>query len=141
MDNIRIERIWEDEEFFKVEFSANSNVICAQVKTYITKGSINALIAGLESFQQKIDGRLFWENGEEGDSSAPYISLEIWNEDKLGHMIIEVYMELEDGASYSKHNCCFYVRSELGLLDRFSKELHKLNESGIGAKAILNEVL
>lgn len=140
MDSIIIERIWEDDEFFEVKFSANSNVICAQVKSYTTKKSISNLIAGLESFIIKQDDRFFWENGEKGDLSTPYISLEAWNEDKCGHIIIEVYMELEDGAAYGKHNCCFYVKSELGLLNQFGKALHKLNEPGIGAKAVLNEV-
>ena len=80
---------------------------------------------------------IFGENGTKGDDSTQFICLEIWCEDKLGHVIIEVYLELDDGSLYSKHNCCFYVRTELGLLNRFGKSLSLLNEKGIGRKVIL----
>jgi hypothetical protein len=74
-----------------------------------------------------------------GDSSTPFVSFEFSCEDKRGHIIIEVYMELDDGASYSKHNCCFFVRTEAGLLNDFGKSLTSLNKSGIGKKVKLNK--
>ena len=76
--------------------------------------------------------------GTKGDESTPFISLEFWCEDNLGHIVIEVYMELDDGASYSKHNCCFFIKTETGLLNNFGKSLGTLNERGVGKKIILN---
>jgi hypothetical protein len=65
-------------------------------------------------------------NGGKGDGGTPFVSLEFWCKDKLGHVIVEVYMEIDDGASYDKHNCCFFIKTETGLLNSFGKSLSLL---------------
>lgn len=134
---LSIERIWEDVDLFEIEVIAQSEIISASVRSYTTVASINELASRLVTFPQKIDDRYIWENGDKGDDSTPYVSLEFWCEDKLGHIVIEVYMELDDGASYNKHNCCFFVKTEAGLLNSFGKSLVLLNEQGIGKKITL----
>ena len=134
---LSIERIWEDVDFFEIEVIARSETISASIKSYTTVALINELALRLATFPQKIDDRFIWENGSKGDDSTPYVSLEFWCEDKLGHIIIEVYMEIDDGASYNKHNCCFFVKTEPGLLNSFGKSLVLLNEQGIGKKITL----
>lgn len=134
---LSIERIWEDVDFFEIEVIAQSEIISASVRSYTTEASINELALRLATFAQKIDDRYIWENGDKGDDSTPYVSLEFWCEDKLGHIVIEVYMELDDGASYNKHNCCFFVKTDAGLLNSFGKSLVLLNEQGIGKKIAL----
>ena len=61
------------------------------------------------------------------------------HKDRLGHILIEVYMELDDGGSYSTHNCCFYLNTEMGLLERFCNKLPKLKQEPLGIEVILNE--
>lgn len=134
---LSIERIWEDVDFFEIEVIAQSEIISVSVRSYTTVALINELALRLATFPQKIDDRYIWENGSKGDDSTPYVSLEFWCEDKLGHIIIEVYMEIDDGASYNKHNCCFFVKTEPGLLNNFGKSLVLLNEQGIGKKITL----
>lgn len=134
---LSIERIWEDVDFFEIEVTARSEIISASVKSYTTVALINELALRLVTFPKKLDDRFIWENGSKGDDSTPYISLEFWCEDKLGHIIIEVYMEIDDGASYNKHNCCFFIKTEPGLLNSFGKSLVLLNEQGIGKKITL----
>ena len=139
MDILSIERIWEDADFFEIEVVARSELISASVKSYTTEASINELASQLTTFPSKFDDKYLWKNGTKGDSSAPYISLEFWCEDKLGHIVVEVYTEIDDGASYSKHNCCFFIKTETGLLNNFGKSLAFLNERGIGKKVSLNQ--
>lgn len=134
---LSIERIWEDVDFYEIEVIARSEIISASVKSYTTVALINELALRLATFPKKLDDRFIWENGSKGDDSTPYISLEFWCEDKLGHIIIEVYMEIDDGASYNKHNCCFFIKTEPGLLNSFGKSLVLLNEQGIGKKITL----
>lgn len=138
MDKISIERVWEDADFFEIEVFAQSELVCANVRSYTTIASINELASHLASFPKALDDRYLWENGAKGDDSTPFISLEVWCEDRLGHIVIEVYMEIDDGAAYSKHNCCFFVKTEVGLLNSFGKSLLLLNEKGIGRKITLN---
>ena len=134
---LSIERVWEDVDFFQIEVIAQSKLISARVKSYTTVNSITELISRLKTFPEHLDDRYIWENGDKGEGYTPFISLEFWCEDKLGHIVIEVYMELDDGASYDKHNCCFYIKTEVGLLNSFGKSLALLNQRGIGKKVTL----
>ncbi|MDR1101572.1 MAG: hypothetical protein LBL34_04390 [Clostridiales bacterium] len=138
MDMISIERIWEDDYFFQIEITAQSEIMRASVKSYTTEALLKELALRLVSFPQNFNDRYLWENGTKGDDSTPFVSLEFWCADKLGHIIVEVYMEIDDGAAYSKHNCCFFVKTEIGLLQTFGNSLFVLNERGIGKKVILN---
>ena len=61
------------------------------------------------------------------------------HKDKLGHILVEVYLELNDGGDYDYHNCCFYVDTELGLLEEFSKKLYILKEPQLGKVIKLNQ--
>ena len=137
MDSLSIERVWEDVGFFQIEVIAQSKFACARIKSYTTEDLIGELASQLETFPAKFDDRYIWRNGTKGNSSTPFISLDFWCKDKLGHIVIEVYMELDDGASYDKHNCCFYIKTEAGLLNSFGKSLFSLNQPGIGKKITL----
>ena len=140
MDNLIIERVWEDADFFEIEVTAQSDIIHAKACSYTDPENIHELASRLMDFAQSYDDRCIWENGVKGDNFTPYLPLEFWCEDKLGHIIVEVYLELDDGAPYSKHNCCFFIRTELGLLNRFGKSLLSLNKPGLGKKIALNPV-
>lgn len=140
MDNLSIGRVWEDADFFEIEVVAQTKLISANVRSYATAATINELAQHLAIFPQKLDDKYIWENGTKGDDSTPFVSLEFWCEDKLGHITIEVYMELDDGASYNKHNCCFFIKTEAGLLNSFGKSLVSVSERGIGKKIMLNKL-
>ena len=137
MDSLSIKRIWEDTDFFEIEVIAQSEFIRARIKSYTTEALISELASHLACFPKETNERYIWENGTKGDNSTPYISLELWCEDKLGHIIIEVYMEIDDGTSYDKHNCCYYIRTETERLNIFGRSLTMLNEKGIGKEIIL----
>jgi hypothetical protein len=140
LGGLSIERVWEDVDFFEIEVIAQSDIICARARSYTTVTLINELALHLMYFPMKLDDRYIWENGTRGDSSTPFVSFEFWCEDKSGHIVIEVYMELDDGASKDKHNCCFFVRTEIALLNCFGKSLVSLEHPGIGKKVSLETV-
>jgi hypothetical protein len=141
MDILSIERVWEDADFFEIEVMAQSDIIRASVRSYTTIASINELALRLTTFPQNHDDRYLWENGVKGDEYTPFVSLDFWCKDKHGRIIVEVYMELDDGASYNKHNCCFFIKTEIGLLNNFGKSLILLNKQGIGKKITLNQLV
>lgn len=138
MGKISIEKVWEDSDFFEIEVSAKSEMISAKVRSYTTIASINELALRLESFPQTPDDRYLWENGTKGDNSTAFVSFEVWCENKLGNIIMEIYMEIDDGGSYDKHNCCFFIKTESGALNSFGRSLRLLNREGIGEKITLN---
>lgn len=134
---LSIERVWEDSDYFEINVIAQSEFVCASTKSYTTESSINELTWNLITFPKNSAHRYIWENGNKGENSTPFVSFDFRCEDKLGHIIIEVYMEIDDGASYDKHNCCFFIRTEIGALNKFGQSLSLLNERGIGQKVIL----
>ena len=138
MDNMSIERIWEDAGFFEIEVFAESNLASGRIKTYIPDGGLDELAMVLASFPKNFSSRYFWEAGGKKEDPGPYVSFEFWCEDKLGHIIAEIYMDINDGA-VSKHNCCFYIKTEVGLLNSFGKSLAVLSERGIGKKITLHQ--
>ncbi|MCL2400856.1 MAG: hypothetical protein FWC91_14075 [Defluviitaleaceae bacterium] len=138
MDILTIERVWEDTDFFEIEVIAQADIIRASIRSYTTDESINALASRLAEFPKYPNDRYIWINGEKGEGATPFVSLEFWCEDKSGHIITEIYMEIDDGASFDKHNCCFFIRTEIGLLNSFGKSLALLNERGLGTKISLN---
>ena len=66
------------------------------------------------------------------------VSFRFFREDALGHIAIEVFAELDDGGDYSKHNCCFFVRTEYGLLMNFCDHLDQLKNGSVGCEIRLN---
>ena len=139
MYNLSIERIWEDTGFFEIEVFAQSKLASGRIKTYIPNGGLDDLALVLVSFPKNFSSRYFWEAGGKGEDPGPYVSFEFWCEDKLGHIIIEIYMDINDGA-VSKHNCCFYIKTEAGFLNKFGTSLPLLNECGIGKKITLHQM-
>ena len=139
-DYIEINKIWMDPFCFELEIICASNCICVRTKTYTSEDRVNDLYGKLKKFINGKSKECLWKNGEKGSSSAPYISFRFIRKDKLGHILIEIYLEIDDGGTLEDHHCCFYVNTELGLLSNFCKNLPRLNKPIIGTTVILNDV-
>jgi len=141
-DYIMIRKIWQDEvdDLFSIQMVACSNVIWAQTSSYSGNIAIDDLLSKLNDFiNGKVD-EVLWENGEKGDETTTFLSLKFFHKNKLEHVRVEVYMELDDGGEFSEHSCCFYVETERGLLEKFYKNLHLLKEPDLGIEIVLNEM-
>lgn len=138
-DFIKFEEVWNDTDCIELSVTCSSEVITASTNIYVC----NELIDNLsELIKQLITGQsreIYWQNHQKCDVGVPCVSFRIFA-DKIGHVKIEVYMELDDGGKLNEHNCCFYINSELGLLEAFCKKLPKLKQRNIGTCIVLNEV-
>lgn len=101
--------------------------------------TIDTLFNGLNDFIKGKTKEFFWENGKKGDDSNACITFKFIHKDGLGHILIEVYMELDDGGNYSSHNCCFYLNTEIGLLEKFCQKLPTLKRELLGIEVVLND--
>lgn len=137
MYSLSIKKVWKDYNFFEIEVYALSELISAKARSYTTKEAIENLSSHLIVFPETPDDRYIWESGTKGDDYTPYISLEFWCDDSCGHLIIEVYMEIDDGGSYNRHNCCFFVKTEVGLLNTFGHKLSELATADVGFSVTL----
>lgn len=138
-DYIDIQKLWYDHDLAQFAIVCSSAVITASAKIYVTDALIDDLVHQIKQF---INGQViesYWANEKKGDSSTTCVSLRFLPKDKLGHVLIEVYMELDDGGDYSSHNCCFYLNTEIGLLERFCEKLPKLKQKSLGIELSLND--
>lgn len=138
-DYISMEKIWQDVFCYQVKFTCASSHVVVTNDIYVSDDSIDSLFNGLNDFVKGKTKEFFWKNGEKGDDSTACITFKFIQKDKLGHILIEVYIELDDGGKYSTHNCCFYISTEYGLLETFCKRLVRLKQEPPGIKITLND--
>ena len=139
MDNIIIKRFWQDVDFFQIDIVCKSEYITAHGKVYTSDALIDELYSAIDSFLAKNESTVCWNNGPLGNLMTPNMSFVFSYKDNLGHIQIEVFMEIDDGKTASYHNCCFYVNTEMGLLYQFKENLLKLKTPQLGIQISLNE--
>ncbi len=138
-DYIDIQKLWCDNELAELAIVCSSSVITASAKIYVTDALIDDLVQQIEQFLNGQVIESYWANEEKGGDSTVCVSLRFLPKDKLGHVLIEVYMELDDGGDYGIHNCCFYLNTEIGLLERFCGKLPQLKQKTSKTRIILND--
>lgn len=136
-NNIIMERIWQDDYFFEISLHCISKSITASTEIYITDSNIDDLYNKINEFIKYPQTEILWQCGEFGDHSTPSVSFNFIPIDSLGHIQIEIFMELNDGGKLRKHNCCFYVNTNIGDLYNFSNILKKIKQPIIGTRITL----
>ncbi len=149
MNNITIKKTYEDSfvndgvkgiNFIEAEFVCQSDFVTAKNSVYI--GSLDELVEKIELFLSGKTADVTWCSGTRGDGYTPFNELRFIRKDRAGHVLVEVFMEIDDGeeqnADSAKHNCCFYVNTEYGRLDSFVKGVSKLFYAEIGYEVSLN---
>ena len=138
-DNIIFSKIWEDNDVIELKVECFSSVATITSKIYVSDSLIDELICQIKQF---LDGDIeegLWANEDKGNDSAACVSFRFFNKDKLGHIIIEVFAELDDGGNFTEHNCCFFVGTEYGLLMSFCERLVRLKNQPVGCEIRLND--
>lgn len=139
VDNIKIEKNWQDEDFFEVLATCSNNVITASTEVYVTELAVKQLQNEIDQFLQFKKTDIFWKSGERGNQSTPCVGFKMCMKDSRGHVLIEIFMELNDGGDLDKHICCFYINTELGILQDFNSKLSALMNPVIGTSVSLVE--
>lgn len=139
IDYIDIHKLWQDNELAQLRIVCSSAVITASTNIYVSDALIDDLIFQINQFLNGQVVESIWANEDKGNNSTACVSLRFLHKDKLGHVLIEVYMELDDGGDYSSHNCCFYLNTEIGLLTRFCERLPQLKQKTSEVKIVLND--
>ena len=115
-DNIIFSKIWEDDDIIELKVECSSSVATISSQIYVSDSLIDELICQIKQF---LDGNIeegLWANEDKGNDSTACLSFRFFSKDKLGHIIIEVFAELDDGGNFTEHNCCFFIGTEYGYL-------------------------
>ena len=125
-DNIVFKKIWEDANLIEIELTCISPVITTTSRILVCDDLIDELADKINQFLEGKIKETIWQNEEKGNKSPPCAILHFLNKDARGHILVEVFLEVDDGGDFTKHNCCFYINTEHGLLMNFSNKLSRL---------------
>lgn len=137
-DNIILCKIWQDDDVIQLKVVCSSSVVTVTSAIYVSDSLIDELIYQINQFLDEIVEECLWANEDKGNDSTACVSFRFFKKDKLGHIGIEVFAEIDDGGNYTEHNCCFYVSTEYGLLMNFCESLVQLKKNLVGYEIQLN---
>ena len=121
-------------------FEVKIQIITADIKLtnnfYITEDDICRLSDSIKVYISGDNKNMFWEIGEKDLGLRSYFSIKIIENDGLGHLIIEVYINLQEEYD-NKYHCTLAIKTEIGLLSNFGESILLLNKSDIGTSVDL----
>lgn len=125
MDNIIFEKIWQDDNLIELKISANSEFVSVYQSCYIQDKKLEEIAEKICDFVGNYNESCYLEFGKKEGNYTPAFSMCMLPADMSGHVKIEVDIEIADNDTRS-HRCCFYVKSELGLIEQLGINLKQL---------------
>jgi hypothetical protein len=125
MDNIKIEKNWEDSNVLELKVSAKTEYLSIYQLCYIQTTDLELIGKNIKGYSFNFNNTCYVEFGKLTGDFTPAFSLNFLPADTSGKVKIEVDMEIDDNDE-RKHRCCFYVESEIGLIEQFGNGLIQL---------------
>lgn len=125
MDNIIFEKVWHDRNLIELKISANCEFASAYQSCYIQDEKLAEISEKICDYVQNYNENCYLEFGKKEGNYTPAFSMCIMPADLSGHVQIEVDIEIADNDTRS-HRCCFYIETELGLLEQLGIALKGL---------------
>lgn len=122
MDNIKIIKNWEDDSLLELKVEASSKYISVNQLCYIQDTDLEEIGVKIKEFSYNFANSCYVEFGKKEGNFTPAFSLDFLPADTSGKIKIEVDMEIADNEE-RKHRCCFYVESEIGIVEQFGLKL------------------
>lgn len=137
MDNIWIEKKWQEDNLIELKISATSEFVTAYQDCYIQDCVLDDISKKIDAYiDENGESDCYLEFGNKEGNFTPAFSMKILSKDSSGHVKIEVDMEINDN-DLRMHRCCFYVNTELGLVEMFGRSLRRIITGEIGEEAVL----
>lgn len=127
MNNLLLEKVWEDTDFYQIKVKALAENISAETKVYVTKENIIALSDSIQNLIDKRYSEFYWEIGDTDLSAESFFSIRLTEYDKRGHFkfVLKFGFQNDDNEDYG---CSFPITTETGLLLHFAKNVLLLNK-------------
>ena len=130
MDNIKIEKNWEDSNLLELKVSITSKYLSIYQLCFIQDTDLEIIGKNIIEFSFYFKENCYVEFGEKKGNYTPAFSLEFFPADVTGKIFIEADMEIDDNDE-RRHRCCFYVQSEIGLVERFGNGLVQMAQKKV----------
>lgn len=130
-NNMIFEKIWQDKDLIELRITAISKYVNAYQNCYVENNFLKGVPEIISNYIKNYDEECYIEFGKKEGNFTPAFSMKFLPADIHGYVKIEVDLEIADNETRA-HRCCFYVDSELGLIERMGKSLSELGDSEIG---------
>jgi len=138
MDNIIIEKIWCDKDFFEIKIIANNEFITVYQECYTQESKLKKNAEAILQYLTNSEKECYVEYGKKTGNYTPAFSMKLLPADYHGHIKIEMDIEIADNLNRS-HRCMFYIESEIGLVEQFANNMLVLAKSELGYRISLLE--
>lgn len=138
MNNLIFKKIWEDDSAIELGITGISDYVTAYQSCYVQDTALEKIAEEIMYYINNYKNEYYIQIGEKEGNSTPAFSMKFIMADSVGHVNIEVDIEIDDIDNRS-HRCVFYISSELGALDRFGKQIKLLVNGEIGESAMMFE--
>lgn len=125
MDNIIIEKIWQDSNIIELQLTAKSEYVQANQSCYVEDEAVIKIADKIDTYMKNYYVECYLEFGNKTGNFTPAFSLTILPSGRTGQVKVEVDIEIADNDKRD-HRCCFYVNCELGQIERFGKSLRSI---------------
>lgn len=136
MDNIVFEKIWQDKKLIELKISVNSEFVSAYQNCYIHDSALSHISDKILDYVDNYQRNCYLEFGKKEGNYTPAFSMDILPADVSGNVKIEVDIEIADNDTRS-HRAAFYVKSELGLIEKLGKAFKFLVNEEVGIEVSL----
>ena len=134
MDNIIIEKIWNDSDIFnndefEIKLTCINEYININQNVYLDKSISKKISEEIEKYI-KTNKEMYYEiNMKKGYTSG--FTMKIFPYDLTGHILIEMKMEINDN-NEKLHYATFYIKTEIGMLESFGKKIKNISDLAVG---------
>ena len=120
---ICFEKVRTENEIMEVHVSAQNSVIQACAKIYVDCEILKELQEQIFAFLREQDLAAYWENDVPGIGGPPCVTLRFLPRQGSSQVLLETYMELNDGGDFGSHNCRFYIHTDRSHMEKFLHDL------------------
>ncbi len=138
MNNIVIEKIWEDETIIEIKITAISQFVTAYQNCYTDELTLLDISKKIVEFTNNFTKDCYIQIGEKEGNYTSAFSMNFMQANSSGHVNIEMDIEIDDIKNRS-HRCKYFVEGELGAIERLGNKLKTLCKSAIGIQISLYE--
>lgn len=137
MDNISMKKNWQDGGLLELRIEASSQYVSAYQNCYIEEIRLNEIALEVQDYAHDHKASCYLEFGNKDGNFTPAFSMKILPAELTGHVQIEADIEIADNDARS-HRCCFFVNTELGMIEKFGKALPGLISGQIDTEVSLH---
>ncbi|MDA1760581.1 hypothetical protein [Bacillus cereus] len=123
--SIKIKRMWEDTDFFELNFDFYGFSGTANIGIYTTNEDLEDFKKGIIKFSTFKINEFQWVSGEDIDNATHFLSMRFFLHDKRGIVGIEVVADNKQSKPYWMRSNLF-ILTELSQIDDFIKKIEQL---------------